>query len=35
MPIEIAKTRPGLRNLFDKFDDDVKTYFDEFRALTT
>jgi hypothetical protein len=33
MPIEIAKSRPGLRNLFDKLDGDVQAYFDEFRAL--
>jgi len=33
MPIEIARSRPGLRNLFDTFDNDIKTYFDEFRAL--
>lgn len=35
MPIdvEIAASRPGLRNLFDRLDNDVKAFFDEFRAL--
>ena len=31
--IDIAASRPGLRNLFDRLDDDVKVFFDEFRAL--
>lgn len=31
--IEIAATRPGLRNLFDLLDADVRAFFDEFRAL--
>lgn len=35
MPInlEIAASRPGLRNLFDHLDNDVKAFFNEFRAL--
>jgi hypothetical protein len=33
MPIDIARSRPGLRNLFDSFDDDIKGYFVEFRKL--
>ena len=33
MPIEIARSRPGLLNLFDKFDTDVKAFFSEFRPL--
>ena len=31
--IEIAASRPGLRNLFDKMDPDIGAFFDEFRAL--
>lgn len=35
MPInlELVATRPGLRNLFDRLDNDLQAYFDEFRAL--
>jgi hypothetical protein len=33
MPVEIARSRPGLRNLFDGFDEDVRNYFSEFLAL--
>ena len=33
MTIDIARGRPGLRNLFDGFDEDIKAYFWEFRAL--
>lgn len=33
MPVEIARSRPGLRNLFDGFDENVKGYYSEFRAL--
>ena len=33
MSTEIARSRPGLRNLFDGFDEDIKGYFGEFRAL--
>jgi hypothetical protein len=33
MTIDIARSRPGLRNLFDGFDEDIKAYFWEFRAL--
>lgn len=31
--IEIAASRPGLRNLFDQMDPDIRAFFDEFRAL--
>jgi hypothetical protein len=33
MPIEIARSRPGLRNLFDSFDDDIRAHFSEFPGL--
>jgi hypothetical protein len=33
MPLEIARSRPGLRNLFETYDDGVRNYFDEFPAL--
>jgi hypothetical protein len=33
MPIEIARSRPGLKNLFDGFDDDIKGHFWEFSKL--
>lgn len=33
MPLEIARSRPGLRNLFDGFDESIRGYFDEFPAL--
>jgi hypothetical protein len=33
MPIELARSRPGLKNLFEKFDEDVKGHFGEFRKL--
>ncbi|MGE0294996.1 MAG: hypothetical protein AB7P97_21830 [Hyphomonadaceae bacterium] len=33
MPIESARSRPGLRNLFDACDEDVKSFFAEFRSL--
>lgn len=32
--IEIAATRPGLRNLFDRLDVDVRAFFNEFRETT-
>jgi hypothetical protein len=31
--MEIAKSRPGLRNLFNKFDDDIRLYFDDLLPL--
>ncbi len=31
--MEIAKSRPGLRNLFSGFDEDIRQYFDEFLDL--
>lgn len=33
MPIEIARSRKGLRRLFAGFDEDIRAYFSEFRAL--
>jgi len=33
MPMEIARSRPGLRNLFDRFDGNMRAYFSGFRAL--
>jgi len=33
MVIEIARSRPGLRNLFDGFDENIRAYFSEFRGL--
>jgi len=33
MPLEIARSRPGLRNLFDGYDDNIRNYFSEFRTL--